>query len=64
MPRAASLAAALLDRYKNKLGEVALVPSQGGAFEISLNGESIYSKLETGRFPNEGTLVGQIAAKI
>jgi selenoprotein W-related protein len=64
LPRAASLAAALLGRYKNRLGEVALVPSQGGAFEISLNGESIYSKLETGRFPNEGALVKQVAAKI
>jgi len=64
LPRAASLAAALLDRYKNRLGEVALVPSQDGAFEISLNGESIYSKLEAGRFPNEGALVRQIAAKL
>jgi selenoprotein W-related protein len=28
-----------------------LVPSDGGRFEVSLDGSLIYSKLETGRFP-------------
>jgi len=28
-----------------------LVPSDGGRFEVSVNGSLIYSKLKTGRFP-------------
>jgi len=31
--------------------EVELVPSRGGAFEVSLEGNMIYSKLASGRFP-------------
>ena len=64
MPKAASLAVAFLERYKDKIGEVALIPSGNGAFEVNLNGESIHSKLETGRFPIERALVGQIASKL
>ena len=30
---------------------VDIVPSSGGAFEVSLDGDLIYSKLKTGRFP-------------
>ena len=39
------------DKYADALEAVDLVPSSGGAFEVSLDGELIYSKLETGRFP-------------
>jgi selT/selW/selH-like putative selenoprotein len=28
-----------------------LIPSAGGAFEISKGGEKVFSKLEQGRFP-------------
>jgi len=41
----------LITKYKAKLARLVLVPSDGGRFEISLNGTLIYSKLETGRFP-------------
>jgi len=30
-----------------------LVPSKGGCFELTLNGELLYSKLKTGQFPEE-----------
>jgi selenoprotein W-related protein len=30
-----------------------LTPGGGGCFEITVNGELIYSKLETGKFPDE-----------
>lgn len=29
-----------------------LVPSGGGCFEITVNGSKVYSKLETGEFPD------------
>ena len=50
--------------YKTELGEVALVPSQGGAFEISVDGDSVYSKLETGRFPSESAVVQDVGDKL
>jgi len=31
--------------------EVELIPSKGGAFEVTLESNQIYSKLATGRFP-------------
>ena len=30
-----------------------MIPSTGGRFEITVGGKSIYSKLETGDFPDE-----------
>jgi len=45
------LADALKQKYGAAVKKVDLVPSSGGAFEVSLNGTLLYSKLETGRFP-------------
>jgi len=39
-----------------------LVPSGGGAFEVSVNGKKIYSKLQTGQFPEADALLKQIKA--
>jgi selenoprotein W-related protein len=64
LPRAASLAEKLLNQYANRIGEVALMPSSGGAFEVSLDGEKVYSKLETGTFPSERALLGQMGPKL
>jgi len=53
-----------LGRYKNQVAEVALVPSSGGAFEVSAGGILVYSKLETGRFPDERALLNEMESKI
>ena len=34
-----------------------MVPSDGGAFEVSINGRKIYSKLATGQFPEPDAMV-------
>jgi len=39
------------------VGALKLVPSAGGAFEVSLNGKKIYSKLETGSFPEADAIL-------
>ena len=54
------MAAILKDNYKDALEDVKLVPSSGGAFEVSLDGNLIYSKLKTGRFPEEKELTDAI----
>jgi len=45
------LADALKQKYGTAIKTVDLISSSGGAFEVSLNGTLLYSKLETGEFP-------------
>jgi selenoprotein W-related protein len=49
MPRALSLEGALMKEFKDVISDIELIPSDGGRFEVSVDGELIYSKLETGR---------------
>ena len=58
------MAQQLLDQYKTRLDQVALIPSMGGAFEVTVDGESVYSKLETGRFPSEAAVIADIGKKL
>jgi selenoprotein W-related protein len=39
-------------RLKHDIQSLTLVPSSGGAFEVTMNGERVHSKLATGEFPN------------
>ena len=41
-----------------------LVPSDGGQFEVFVDGERIYSKLETGTFPESRAVVKAIEARM
>lgn len=49
--RAGWLAQELLTTFDQDLGEVALVPGRGGIFEVKLDGETIFSNRDEGRFP-------------
>lgn len=49
--RAAWLAQELLTTFEQDLYSVALRPGTGGIFEITLNGQLIFSRKEAGRFP-------------
>ena len=39
----------LLTEYESHVASWKLIPSRGGAFEVTLNGDLIYSKKKTGR---------------
>ena len=41
----------LIAEFKARIKRLILVPSDGGRFEVSLDGALIYSKQESGRFP-------------
>jgi selT/selW/selH-like putative selenoprotein len=45
------LAEALKEKYSGQVEDVKLVESSGGAFEVYLNEELLYSKLESRQFP-------------
>ncbi|MBI3414081.1 MAG: SelT/SelW/SelH family protein [Verrucomicrobia bacterium] len=49
---------------KQRLGAIKLVPSGGGAFEVSVNGRKIYSKLETGQFPEPDAILKLVKARL
>jgi selenoprotein W-related protein len=57
------LAARLLT-LKHRIGALKLVPSRNGAFEVSVNGTKIHSKLETGQFPDPDTVVKAVKARL
>jgi len=58
------LAAKLEGAHKDKIGSVKLVPSGGGCFELSLDGDLLYSKLQTGSFPDEDAIVELLADRL
>ncbi len=55
---------ALLDKYELRISEISLVPSSGGRFEVSVDGELVFSKLEQGRFPDEDELVELVGQRL
>jgi selenoprotein W-related protein len=58
------LAAKLLEQFKRRISELALEPSTGGCFELTVGNELIYSKLQTGRFPDEATLAAEVGKRL
>jgi len=54
----------LLDKYELQIGEIALVPSSGGRFEVTVNGELVFSKLAQKRFPEDEELIELCGARI
>ena len=63
-PKAVSLAAKLLVQYKRQIGWLELEPSMGGCFELTVDDELIYSKLETGVFPEDDEMISQVGQRI
>ena len=47
----------LLTTYKQQIRDLKLIPASGGCFELSVNGKPVYSKLETGKFPDEQAMI-------
>ncbi len=54
--RAAWTAQELLTTFEKELGEVAFIPGAGGIFEVRLEGKSIFSREQQGRFPESKEL--------
>jgi selenoprotein W-related protein len=54
----------LLTAYKQKIKDLKLIPGGGGCFEVLLNGDLIYSKLKTGKFPDEQWVLETVGARL
>ena len=44
----------MLKKHKSGIDSLKLMPSDGGRFEVMKNGELVFSKLQCGRFPEDG----------
>ena len=54
----------LLSTYKQQIQDVKLIPASGGCFEVTANGELIYSKLKTKQFPDEQWVIDTIGSRL
>jgi selT/selW/selH-like putative selenoprotein len=59
-----SLAAEVLDRWAPIMRTVELTSSSGGKFDIFLDGQLVFSKKATGRFPKPGEVAGLFEKKL
>jgi selenoprotein W-related protein len=55
-----SLADELLKNYEHVIETVTLLPSDGGRFEVTVNGQLLYSKLATHRHAEPGEVLGLV----
>jgi selenoprotein W-related protein len=53
-----------LTQYKQRIEGMELQPSSGGCFELTVDGELAYSKLDTGQFPDEDEMVATVGARL
>lgn len=50
----------LLKNYEHVIETIMLVPSDGGKFEVTVNGQLLYSKLQTHRHAEPGEVLGLV----
>ena len=54
----------LLPLYKQRLESWTLIPSDGGKYEVTIDGELVYSKLDTGEFPSSDQIKAEIDQRL
>jgi len=52
----------LLETFKQQISSLELEPGGGGCYEITVNGDLIYSKLSTGEFPSDELIAEKLSA--
>ena len=58
------MTAKILMQFKQQVSSLELQPNQGGSFELTVDNELIYSKLETKEFPDEDQMIAAITELI
>ncbi len=49
-----------MEKYEEDIESITLIPSDGGRYEITVNGQLLYSKLKTERHAENGEVAGLI----
>jgi selenoprotein W-related protein len=55
---------ALLGEFEHFISDVTLIPSRGGVFEVTLGGDLVYSKIETGRHAELEDVLGPVRERL
>lgn len=55
------MAEELLKTHEHKIESLTLIPSKGGKFEVSVNGNLIFSKVQTQRHAEAGEILNLIS---
>jgi selenoprotein W-related protein len=55
---------AILGKYEHYIGDITLIPSKGGAYEVIAGDDLIFSKLEIGRHATIDEVMDSLAAII
>ena len=55
--------AELTKQFEGDIQSIRLIPSEGGRFEVTVDGQLIYSKLQTRRHANPGEVVGLVGER-
>jgi selenoprotein W-related protein len=63
-PQAVEVTRELLDGWAHDLREVRLLPSSGGRFEVTLDGDLIFSKAALDRHAEPGEIASQVAERL
>jgi len=50
----------LLKNFEPEIETISMQPSDGGRFEVEVNGSLLYSKLQNGRHAEPGEVVGLV----
>jgi selenoprotein W-related protein len=51
---------AILGKYEHYIDDITLIPSKGGAFEVMVGDNLVYSKLDTGRHATIDEVMGSV----
>ncbi len=58
------MAAELLEKFETMIESITLLPSEGGVYEVTVNGQLLYSKKATGRHAEPGEVTGLVGKYI
>jgi selenoprotein W-related protein len=54
----------LLDEFLIKIEAITLIPSSGGVYEVTIDGDPVYSKVETGEHAEYEQVAGPVRERL
>jgi len=58
------MAEEILLAYGDRIASLALIPGTAGRYEVTINGELVYSKAQTKRFPELQEINAKVVSKL
>ncbi|OQY20443.1 MAG: hypothetical protein B6I34_08670 [Anaerolineaceae bacterium 4572_32.1] len=58
------MAEALLDRFESSIKSITLIPGGGGVFEVTVDGDLVFSKKALGRHAEIGEVLSSFQAQV